>query len=262
MKKTKDFKNNKKADNIDFESETLVEGRNSVLEIIKSDRDIDKLYIAKGDMEGSIKLILSKAKEKGVIVQEVDRRYLDNLSVTKSHQGVIAKVAPYKYCEIEDILKVSIEKEEDPFILILDEIKDPHNFGSIIRTANACGAHGIIIPKRRSVSVTQSVIKVSVGATEGINIAKVTNINQVIKELKDKGLWIIGTDMNGEEYYKSNLKGPIALVIGSEENGISRLVKENCDLMINVPMKGTIDSLNASVASGIIMYEVVRQRGQ
>lgn len=261
MKKTRNVKNYRKEDNLNFESENLVEGRNPVLEVIKSGRDIDKLYIAKGEMEGSIKLIISKAKEKKIIIQEVDKRYLDNISVTKSHQGVIAKVSPYSYCEMEDILKVSIEKNEDPFILILDEIKDPHNFGSIIRTANACGAHGIVIPKRRSVSVTQSVLKVSVGAAEGIKIAKVTNINQSIKELKEKGIWIIGTDINGEDYYKSNLKGPIGLVIGSEENGISRLVKENCDLVVKVPMKGTIDSLNASVASGIIMYEVVRQRG-
>lgn len=261
MKKNSDIKKYKKEDNLNFESESLVEGRNPVLEAIKSGRDIDKLYIAKGEVEGSIKLIISKAKEKKIVIQEVDKRYLDNMSVTKSHQGVIAKASPYSYCEIEDILKVSTEKDEDPFIVILDEIKDPHNFGSIIRTANACGAHGIIIPKRRSVSVTQSVLKVSVGAAEGIKIAKVTNINQSIKELKEKGLWIIGTDINGEDYYKSNLKGPIGLVIGSEENGISRLVKENCDLVVKVPMKGTIDSLNASVASGIIMYEVVRQRG-
>lgn len=255
----KHFKENKGSEGI--ESEELVEGRNPVLEVIKSERQIDKLYVTKGDTEGSIKVILSKAHEKGIVIQEVDRRYLDNLSVTKNHQGVIAKVSPYKYSKLEDILDLAKKKGEDPFILILDEIKDPHNFGSIIRTANASGVHGIIIPKRRSVAVTQTVLKVSVGAAENVKITKVTNINQTIKELKKNGIWVIGSDMNGEIYYNTNLKGPIALVIGSEENGVSRLTKENCDLMVKVPMKGTIDSLNASVASGIIVYEVVRQRG-
>ncbi|MEF9952424.1 MAG: 23S rRNA (guanosine(2251)-2'-O)-methyltransferase RlmB [Clostridium sp.] len=244
-----------------IESESLIEGRNPVLEALKSERNIDKIVIAKGDVEGSIRVIISKAKEKGIIIQEVDKKALDSLSVTKSHQGVIAKVSPFEYSEVDDIFEVAKEKGEAPFVIILDEIEDPHNFGSIIRTANACGAHGIIIPKRRSVLVTQTVLKVSAGAAEGMKIAKVTNLNQTIKDLKDKGLWIIGTDMDGEVCYKSNLSGPVGLVIGSEGNGMGRLIKESCDIIVQIPMKGTINSLNASVAGGIIMYEIVRQRG-
>ncbi|MEG0371029.1 MAG: 23S rRNA (guanosine(2251)-2'-O)-methyltransferase RlmB, partial [Clostridium sp.] len=227
----------------------------------KSERTIEKLYIAKGDVEGSIKVIISKARDKGIVIQEMDKKGLDSMSVTKSHQGVIARVSPFEYSQIEDILLVAKQREEDPFIIILDEIEDPHNFGSIIRTANACGAHGIIIPKRRSALVTQTVLKVSAGAAEGMKIAKVTNLNQTIKELKNKGLWIIGTDMDGEACYKANLKGPVGLVIGSEGKGIGRLIKESCDIVVKIPMKGTINSLNASVAGGIIMYEIVRQRG-
>ncbi|WP_152668106.1 23S rRNA (guanosine(2251)-2'-O)-methyltransferase RlmB [Clostridium cylindrosporum] len=244
-----------------MESEEFIEGRNPVLEALKSERTIEKIYVSKGDVEGSIKVIISKARDKGIVIQEMDKKGLDNISVTNSHQGVIARVTPFNYSEVQDILDYAKEKEEDPFVIILDEIEDPHNFGSIIRTANACGAHGIIIPKRRSALVTQTVLKVSAGAAEGMKIAKVTNLNQTIKDLKDKGLWIIGTDMDGEVCYNSNLKGSLGLVVGSEGKGISRLVKENCDIVVRIPMNGTINSLNASVAAGIIMYEIVRQRG-
>ncbi len=263
MREKKEFKNKKPFSNRESfnESEEFIEGRNPVIEALKSNRTIEKLFIAKGDIEGSIKIIISKAKEKGIVIQEMDKKGLDNMSVTKNHQGVIARVSPFEYSTIEDILETAKEKEEDPFVIILDEIEDPHNLGSIIRTANACGAHGIIIPKRRSASVTQTVLKVSAGAAEGIKIAKVTNLNQTIKELKDNGLWIIGTDMDGEACYSANLKGPVGLVVGSEGKGISKLVKQNCDLIVKIPMKGTINSLNASVAGGIIIYEILRQRG-
>lgn len=241
-------------------NENLVEGRNPVIEVLKSKRTVDKLYIAKGELEGSIKKLIGIAKDKGIVITEVDRKKLDEMSQTGVHQGVIAIVSPYEYYNVEDILNYAKEKNEDPFIVILDEIEDPHNLGSIARTVNACGAHGIIIPKRRSALVTSTVLKASAGAIEHTKIAKVTNINQTIRELKEKGVWIIGTDMDGEAYYRSNLTGPVALVIGSEGNGISRLVKENCDIIISIPMNGEINSLNASVAAGIVMYDVVRQR--
>lgn len=241
--------------------ENIVEGRNPVIEVLKSGRTIEKLYVAKGNVEGSIKMIISMARDKGIVISEVDRKKLDELSNTGSHQGVIAQVSPYTYSTIDEILSLAKEKEEDPFVVILDEIEDPHNLGSIVRSANVCGAHGVIIPKRRSAYVTATVAKASAGAVEHTKIAKVTNLNQTIKELKDKGLWIIGTDMDGEVCYNSNLKGPVALVIGSEGRGISRLVKENCDLIVKIPMKGAVNSLNASVAAGIMMYEILRQRG-
>lgn len=268
MRNSNDFKGHRKFNREDNdsresrqESEELIEGRNPVMEALKSDRTVEKLYVVKGDIEGSIKVIISKAKEKGIIIQEIDKKGLDNMSVTKSHQGVIAKVSPFKYSSVGEILDFAKSVEEDPFIIILDEIEDPHNFGSIIRTANACGAHGIIIPKRRNALVSQTVLKVSAGAAEGMKIAKVTNLSQTMRELKDNGLWIIGTDMDGEVCYKSNLKGPVGLVIGSEGKGIGRLIKENCDMVVRIPMKGTINSLNASVAGGIVMYEITRQRG-
>lgn len=241
-------------------SENQVEGRNPVMEVLKSSRTIDKLFIAKGELEGSIKKLIGMAKDKGIVISEVDRKKLDEMSETGVHQGVIAIVSPYEYSSVEDILNLAKEKGEDPFIVILDEIEDPHNLGSITRTVNACGAHGVIIPKRRSALVTSTVLKASAGAVEHTRIAKVTNINQTIRELKDKGLWIIGTDMDGDAYYRSNLTGPIALVIGSEGSGISRLVKENCDIVVSIPMNGEVNSLNASVAAGVIMYDVVRQR--
>lgn len=242
------------------EDENIVEGRNPVIETLKSGRTVEKLFVAKGATEGSIKMIISLAKEKGIVVNEVDRIRLDNMSTTGSHQGVIALVTPYVYHEIDDMLRDAKEKGEDPFIIVLDELEDPHNLGSIIRSVNVLGAHGVIIPKRRSVGVTATVLKSAAGATEHTKIAKVTNLNVTIKELKEKGLWIIGADMGGEPCYKSNLTGPIALVIGSEGNGISKLVKENCDSVVSIPVIGEISSFNASVAAGIAMYEVVRQR--
>lgn len=241
-------------------NENIIEGRNPVIEVLKSGRTVEKLFIAKGAIEGSLKMIISMAKDMGIVVSEVDRKKLDDMSTTNSHQGVIALVSPYTYSSIDEILELAREKGEEPFVVILDEIEDPHNLGSIIRSANVHGAHGIIIPKRRSALVTATVAKASAGAVEYTRIAKMTNLNQAIKELKEKGLWVIGTDMDGEVCYKSNLTGPVAIVIGSEGKGISRLVKENCDGVVSIPMQGEINSLNASVAAGIIMYEIIRQR--
>jgi 23S rRNA (guanosine2251-2'-O)-methyltransferase len=255
-----DFTGRDNSENRMEENENVVEGRNPVIEVLKSNRTLEKLYVAKGNVEGSIKVILSMAKEKGYVISEVDKRKLDEMSTTGSHQGVIAIVSPYTYSSIDEILEYAKQKGEDPFIIILDEIEDPHNLGSIVRSANVCGAHGVIIPKRRSALVTATVIKSSAGAVEHTKIAKVTNINQTIEELKKKGVWVAGTDMNGEVCYKANLKGPMAIVIGSEGKGISKLVRENCDLIISIPMKGEINSLNASVAAGIVMYEGMRQR--
>ena len=247
----------------DQNNENQVEGRNPVLEVFRSGRTVDKLLIARGSREGSILEIIQKAKEQGVVVQEVDRRRLDELSLTNgAHQGVIAFVTPYSYVEIEDILARASEKDEPPFVIVLDEITDPHNLGSIIRTAESCGAHGIIIPKRRAVGLTPTVIKASAGAVEFIPIAKVTNISSTLESLKKHGLWVVGADMDGELYTSKDLTGPIALVIGSEGKGLGRLVKEKCDFLVRIPQKGKISSLNASVAAGVLMYEIVRQRGQ
>jgi 23S rRNA (guanosine2251-2'-O)-methyltransferase len=240
--------------------ENIVEGRNPVIEVLRSGRTVEKLFVSKGDVEGSIKLILAMARDKGLVVSEVDRKKLDEMSGGGTHQGVIALVSPYSYSTIDDMLNYAAEKNEAPLIVILDEIEDPHNLGSIIRSANICGAHGIIIPKRRSAFITPTVSKASAGAVEHAKIAKVTNLNQVIKELKDKGLWIYGMDMDGTVCYETNMKGPAAIVVGSEGKGISRLVKENCDGIVKIPMYGQITSLNASVAAGIILYEITRQR--
>ena len=241
--------------------EDMVEGRNAVIEALKSDRTIEYIMVAKGDTKGSINVVTSIAKEKSVVVKYVDRAKLDGISQTGSHQGVIAIVTPYKYCSIQDILNKAKEKGEDPFILILDEIEDPHNFGSIIRIAEVCGVHGIIIPKRKNVGVTPVVYKTSAGATEYIKIAKVTNINVALEELKTAGVWIYGADMHGEKYcYDTDLRGPIALVVGSEGKGISKLTKSKCDVLIKIPMIGKVNSLNASVACGMIAYEILKQR--
>jgi 23S rRNA (guanosine2251-2'-O)-methyltransferase len=243
--------------------EDLIEGRNAVIEALKSERTIEQLLIAKGDTEGSVNLIIALAKEKHIVIKEVDRKKLDNMSVSKAHQGVIAIVTPYDYFEVSDILKFAEEKGEKPFILILDEIEDPHNFGAIIRSAEVCGVHGIIIPKRRNVGITPIVYKTSAGAIEHIKIAKVTNINTVIDELKEKGVWVYGADMDGENYcYEVDFSGAAALVIGSEGKGISKLTKSKCDILTKIPMRGSINSLNASVAGGIMMYEVMKQRLQ
>ncbi|MDU1323402.1 MAG: 23S rRNA (guanosine(2251)-2'-O)-methyltransferase RlmB [Clostridium botulinum] len=241
--------------------EDIIEGRNAVIEALKSNKTIEKVMVAKGDLEGSIKIIISLAKEKGIVINEVDRKKLDSISQTRAHQGVIAFTTPYQYCAVEDIIRYAKQKEEETFIVILDEIEDPHNFGSILRTAEVCGVHGVIIPKRRNVGVTPTVYKTSAGAVEYMKISKVTNINNVIDKLKEKGIWIYGADMCGNDYcFDVSLSGPIALVIGSEGRGISKLTKSKCDVLVKIPMLGNITSLNASVAGGMLMYEILKQR--
>ena len=237
-----------------------IEGRNSVLELLESNRDINKILIAKGERHGSINKIIAIAKQRKLVIAEVERQKLNAISETDNHQGVIAIVPPFNYASVEDILNEAKSKDEDPFILILDGIEDPHNLGSIIRTAETAGVHGIIIPKRRAASVNATVSKSSAGAVEHMKIARVNNINETIKYLKEEGLWICGTDGEAKTYYyEQNLKGAIAIVIGSEGFGISRLVKENCDFLVKIPMKGKITSLNASVSAGIIIYEKIKQ---
>ena len=238
-----------------------VEGRNSVLELLESGKDINKIYITRGERHGSINKIIAKAKERKIIIVEKDRRQMQEIAETENYQGVIAIVPPFEYCEIEDMLEEVKNKNEDPFILILDGIEDPHNLGSIIRTAETAGVHGIIIPKRRAVSVNSTVNKVSAGAVEHMKIARVTNITDAINELKEQGLWICGTDINTDKYYyNQDLTGPLGIVIGNEGQGISQKVKNNCDFLVKIPMKGKVTSLNASVSTGIIIYEVVRQK--
>ena len=238
-----------------------VEGRNAVLELIESGRDINKILVANGEKHGSIHKILAIAKERKIIVTEIEKNKLNQIAQTPNNQGVIAIVPPYDYCEVEDILDEAKRKNEKPFILILDGIEDPHNLGSIIRTAETAGVHGIIIPKRRAASVNSTVSKVSAGAVEYMKIARVNNINETIRYLKEQDVWICGTDMDTNTIYtKQDYKMPIAIVIGSEGFGMSRLVKENCDFLVKIPMKGKITSLNASVSAGIIMYEVVKNR--
>ena len=238
-----------------------IEGRNPVMEALRSDREIDKIFIAKGAEQGSVQKIIGMAKDKGIPIQYVERQKIDQLSESHAHQGVLAYVAAYEYSDVDDIIKSAEKRGEAPFIIILDEITDPHNLGSVIRTANAAGAHGIIIPKRRSVGLTAVVAKTSAGALEYVSVAKVSNIAQTIDSLKEKGIWIVGADMEGTQtYYRADLTGKIALVIGSEGKGIGRLIKEKCDFLVNIPMKGEVGSLNASVAASIIIYEVMRQR--
>ena len=239
--------------------EDIVAGRNAVMELLKSEKDINKLYIEHGERHGSINEIIAKAKEARVVLVEVDKSKLDQMA--ENHQGVVAVVPPFNYSEVEDILECANEKGEAPFILILDGIEDPHNFGSIIRTAETAGVHGIIIPKRRNVQVNSTVVKVSTGATSYVKIARVNNLNDTIRKLQDAGLWVIGTDGDANTmYYNQDLKGPLAIIIGSEGYGMSKLVKENADILIKIPMKGQITSLNASVSAGIVIYEAVKQR--
>ena len=238
-----------------------IEGRNSVLELLESGKDINKIYVTRGEKHGSINKILGIAKERRIIVVEKDKRQMDEMAQEVNYQGVIAIVPPFEYVEIQDILQNAAEKNEDPFVLILDGIEDPHNLGSIIRTAETAGVHGIIIPKRRAVSVNSTVNKASAGAVEHMKIARVTNITDAIDELKRVGLWICGTDINAEKYYyNQDLTGPLGIVIGNEGKGISEKVKKNCDFNVKIPMKGKITSLNASVSTGIIVYESVKQR--
>ncbi len=230
-----------------------------MLELLKSNKDINKLFVEVGEKHGSIREIIAKAKEQKVIVVEKDRQELDEMA--ENNQGVIAIVPPFNYCEVEDILDLAKERGEDPFIVILDGIEDPHNLGAIIRTAETAGVHGIIIPKRRTAQVNSTVVKVSTGATSYMKIARVNNLNETIRKLKENDIWIIGTDGDADVYYdEQDLKGPIAIVIGSEGFGMSELVKKNSDILIKIPMKGKITSLNASVSAGIVMYEVLRQR--
>jgi 23S rRNA (guanosine2251-2'-O)-methyltransferase len=245
----------------DYVADDKIEGRNPVIELLSGERDIDKILVQKGEKNGSINKIIHLAKDRNIVIQEVIKSKLDEVSETGAHQGVIAYAAAYNYVSIDNILNEAKEKSEDPFIVILDSINDPHNMGSIIRTANAAGVHGVIIPKRRSVGLNATVAKTSAGAVEHTKIARVTNLTRTIKELQEKGVWIVGLDISGEEsVFKANLKGPIGLVIGSEGQGMSRLVKESCDFIYNIPMLGKIQSLNASVAAGIVLYEVVKHR--
>ncbi|AAP07194.1 TPA: 23S rRNA (guanosine(2251)-2'-O)-methyltransferase RlmB [Bacillus thuringiensis] len=235
-------------------------GRNPVIEALRSGRDINKIWIAEGAAKGQVQIVLALAKENKIILQHAPKKKLDQL-VEGNHQGVIAQVAAYQYAELEDLFKVAEKRNEDPFFLILDEIEDPHNLGSIMRTADATGAHGIIIPKRRAVGLTASVAKASTGAIEYIPVARVTNLSRTIDELKERGLWIAGTDAKGKTDYR-NLDGtmPIGLVIGSEGKGMSRIIGEKCDFLITLPMVGKVTSLNASVAASLLMYEVYRKR--
>lgn len=242
--------------------EFTIEGRNAVLEAFRSGKTIDKLFVLVGCEEGSMRTIIREAKKHDTIINFVKKERLDQMSETGKHQGVIAYAAAYEYAEIDDIFAKAEEKNEAPFIIILDNIEDPHNLGAIIRTANLAGAHGVIIPKRRAVGLTATVAKTSAGALNYTPVAKVTNIAKTIDELKDRGLWFVCADMGGTSMYDLDLKGPIGLVVGNEGEGVSRLVKEKCDFIASIPMKGDIDSLNASVATGVLAYEIVRQRMQ
>ncbi len=245
-----------------METEELkIEGRNAVLEAFRSGKTIDKLFVLEGCKDGPVQTILREAKKRDTIVNFVAKERLDQLSQTGRHQGVIALAAAYAYGTVEDMLKISEEKGQPPFLILLDNIEDPHNLGAIIRTANLSGAHGVIIPKRRAVGLTAVVAKTSAGAVNYTPVAKVTNLSNTIAELKDKGMWFVCADMGGTPMYDLDLKGPIGLVIGSEGEGVSPLVKKNCDFVASIPMKGDIDSLNASVAAGVLAYEIVRQRG-
>ena len=240
--------------------ELTIEGRNAVLEAFRSGKTIDKLFVQDGCKDGPILSITREARKHDTLIKYVPRERLDQLSETGKHQGVIAYAAAYEYAEVEDILKNARDKGEEPFIFLLDNIEDPHNLGAIIRNATLAGAHGVIIPKRRAVGLTATVAKTSAGALNYTPVAKVTNLAATIDELKKEGLWFVCADMGGESMYRLNLKGPIGLVIGNEGEGVSRLVKEKCDYIASIPMKGDIDSLNASVAAGVLAYEIVRQR--
>ena len=245
----------------DGESSFKVEGRNSVIELLKSNREVNKVLIAKGERQGSINDIIKLCKDKGIVFQEVEKAKLDEITETNHHQGVIAYASPVEYKEVSDILAIAKERKEDPFIVIADEIEDPHNLGALIRTAEIAGCHGLIIPKRRSAAVTEVVSKVSCGATEHLAIARVGNINDAIDELKEAGVWVYGTDGSADKlYFEESLTGPIAIIIGSEGRGMNKLTMKKCDVLLKIPMKGHITSLNASVSGGIVIFEAVRQR--
>lgn len=238
----------------------VIEGRNAVLEAIRAGKPIDKLFVLDGCQDGPIRTIVREAKKRGIVLNFTDRERLSHMSETGKHQGVIAFAAAYEYSDIDTMLELAEKKGEDPFLILLDGIEDPHNLGAIIRTANLAGAHGVIIPKRRASGLTATVAKTSAGALNYTPVAKVTNLVNTMKELKKKGMWFVCADMGGGLMYEMNLTGPIGLVIGNEGEGVSRLVKENCDFTAAIPMKGEIDSLNASVAAGVLAYEIVRQR--
>lgn len=242
------------------ENSLLIEGRNAVLEALRSEKPIDKIFVQDGCQDGPVRTIVREAKKRDVILNFVDKERLNHLSETGRHQGVIAYGAAYEYASVEDMLELAEKKGEDPFLILLDNIEDPHNLGAIIRTANLVGAHGVIIPKRRAAGLTAVVARTSAGALNYTPVAKVTNLKKTMEDLKEKGLWFVCADMDGDVMYDVNLKGPIGLVIGNEGEGVGRLVKETCDFVASVPMKGEIDSLNASVAAGVLAYEIVRQR--
>lgn len=249
--------NNKDEDTGDFK----VEGRNAVIELLKSGKPVNKVFIQKGERQGSINEVIKLAKKNNNLISEVEKSKLDMLSDTGHHQGVIAFVSPVEYKTLDDIFALASERNEDPFILIADEIEDPHNLGALIRTAECAGCHGVIIPKRRAVGVTEVVAKTSVGATEYVPVARVNNINETIKELQERGVWIVGTDGNADKlYYEQDLTGPIAIIIGSEGKGMGNLTMKNCDFLVKIPMMGKITSLNASVSGGVVVFEALRQR--
>ena len=241
--------------------ENKIEGRNAVLEALRAGKPIDKLYVLDGCPDGPVRTIIREAKKGDTIINYVKKERLDQLSETGHHQGVIAMAASYEYATVEDILEKAMEKGEAPFIFVLDNIEDPHNLGAMIRTANLAGAHGVIIPKRRAVGLTPTVARTSAGAINYTPVAKVTNLKQTMEQLKKEGMWFVCADMDGTPYYQMDLKGPMGLVIGNEGEGVSRLIKETCDFVASIPMKGDIDSLNASVAAGVLAFEIARQRG-
>lgn len=238
----------------------IIEGRNAVIEALRADTQIDKIFIMKGEVDTALGHIASTARSQGIVVADADKRKLDGMSRTHAHQGVIAVAAVRAYATVEDILQAARDKGEPPLLVVCDELSDPHNLGAVIRTAECAGAHGVIIPKRRAVGLTATVARTSAGAVNYTPVAKVTNLARTMQELKEEGLWFVCADMDGELMYNLDLKGPIGLVIGNEGEGVGRLVKENCDFTASIPMKGDIDSLNASVAAGVLAYEIVRQR--
>lgn len=254
-------KTDRRREEKDIEFPDQIEGRNAVIELLESGKNINKLYVVKGEKYGSINKIIAMAKERKVVIVEKDKSQMEEMAHTENYQGVIAVVPPFEYCEIEDILEYAKEKEENPFVLILDGIEDTHNLGAIIRTAETAGVHGIIIPKRRAASVNSTVSKVSCGAVEYMKVARVNNITDSINKLKEAGLWICGTSISAEKYYfNQDLTGPIGIVIGNEGKGMSNLVEKNCDFLVKIPMMGQVESLNASVSTGIIIYEALKQR--
>lgn len=240
--------------------EQYIYGRNPVIEVLKSDKEVDKIYMLKGEDTGSVRQIISMAREKKIVVSRTDIKKLNDMAGNSNHQGVVALVTGFDYSSIDEILDYAKEKNEDPFVLVLDSIEDTHNLGAIIRTAEAAGVHGVIIPERRSAMVNQTVYKTSAGAVEYMKVARVTNIARAIDELKEKGLWIYGADMEGENYTETNLTGSIGIVIGGEDKGITPMIRKKCDAIVSIPMFGKISSLNASASSAILIYEIIRQR--